>query len=97
MKLTSLKQSYKEWSEPQAGADRDEYYPNIYFDENTLDAMGVENVRVGTEMKMTAIVRVSSVNESKNGARSMSFELIEAGLEPKEEKPDAASILFPKG
>ena len=97
MALTSLKQSYKEWSEPQAGADRDEYYPTIYLDENTLDAMKVENVRVGTEMKMIATVRVSSVNESKNGARSMSFEFLEASLEPKEEKPDAASVLFPNG
>ena len=97
MKLTSLKQSYKEWSEPQTGADRDEYYPSIYLDENTLDAMNVENVRVGTEMKMVAIVRVSSVNESKNGARSMSFEFLEAAIEPKEEKPDPAHVLFPKG
>lgn len=96
MKLTSLKQSYKEWSEP-AHTDRDEYYPSIYLDENTLDAMKVDNVRVGTEMTMVATVRVSSVNESKNGARSMSFEFLEANLSPKEEKPDPASILFPNG
>lgn len=97
MKMTSLKQSFKEWSEPQVGADRDEYYPSIYFDENTLNAMDVGNVRVGTEMKMIATVRVSSASEQSNGSRSMSFELLEAALEPKEEKPDAASVLFPNG
>lgn len=96
MKLTSLKQSYKEWSEP-AQTDRDEYYPSIYLDEKTLDAMKIENVRVGTEMTMVSTIRVSSVNESKNGARSMSFEFLEASISPKEEKPDAASILFPNG
>jgi len=95
-KLTSLKQSYKEWSEP-AVSDKDEYYPSIYLDENTLDAMKIDNVRVGTEMKMVSIVRVSGVNESKNGARSMSFEFLEAALEPKEEKPDPANVLFPNG
>lgn len=97
MKLTSLKQSYKEWSEPQAGVDRDEYYPSIYFDENTLEAMGVDNARVGTEMMMIATVRVSNVSEAKNGARSMSFELIEAAMKPKEEETDHASVLFPNG
>lgn len=95
MKLTSLKQSYKEWSEPAPGSDRDEYYPSLYLDENTLEAMGVENVRVGTEMTMISTVRVSSTSESKNGSRSMSLEIIEAAVKPKEEDKDAASILFP--
>ncbi len=95
MKLASLKQTEKQWTEP--AVDRDEYYPSIYLDENTLDALGVENVRVGTEMKMIATVRVSSVNESKNGSRSMSFEFIEAAMSPKEDDKDAASILFPNG
>lgn len=95
-KLTSLKQSYDEWSKP-AGVDTDEYYPSLYLDEKTLDQMGVENVRVGTEMTMVSTVRVSSVNESKNGQRSMSFELLEASVSPKAEDKDAASILFPNG
>lgn len=97
MKLTSLKQSYKQWSEPQAGADRDEYYPSIYFDENTLDAMDLDNKRVGTEMMMVAKVRVSNVSESSNGSRSMAFELLEAAIKPKEDEPDAADVLFPNG
>lgn len=96
MKLTSLKQTYKEWSEP-AHTDRDEYYPSIYLDERTLDAMAVDNVRVGTEMTMVSTIRVSSVSESKDGVRSMSFEILEAAVSPKEEKPDPASILFPNG
>lgn len=96
MKLTSLKQSPQEWSEPSV-SEKDEYYPSIYLDEGTLDAMEVGNLRVGTEMTMTATVRVSSVNESKGGRRSMSFEFIEAAMSPKEEKPDAASVIFPNG
>lgn len=97
MKLTSLKQSYKEWSEPAPGSDRDEYYPSLYLDENTLEAMGVENVRVGTEMTMISTVRVSSASESKNGSRSMSFEIIEAAVSPKETEAEASNVLFPKG
>lgn len=96
MKLASLKQTYDEWSKP-AGVDRDEYYPSLYLDENNLDAMQVENVRVGTEMKMVATVRVSSVSESKNGSRSMSFEIVEASMGPKENDGKAANILFPNG
>lgn len=97
MELHSLKQSYKEWSEPTVGADKDEYYPSLYLDENTLDAMKIDGVRVGTEMTMVSTVRVSNVSESKNGSRSMSFEILEAAISPKEQKPDAASVLFPNG
>jgi hypothetical protein len=95
-KLTSLKQDYKEWSEP-VGVDKDEYYPSIYFDENTLDQLGLNNPRVGTEMTMVSTVRISSTSESSNGQRSMSIEILEAALSPKEEEKDAASILFPNG
>lgn len=97
MKLTSLKQSYKEWSEPAHPADTDEYYPSLYLDEKTLEAMDLDSVRVGTEMTMLATVRVSSVSESKNGSRSMSFEITEAAMTPKEKKPDPASVMFPNG
>lgn len=96
MKLHSLKQSPAEWNEPSV-SEKDEYYPSIYLDENTLDAMGIDNARVGTEMMMTAMVRVSSVNESKGGRRSMSFELIEAAVSPKEEKTAPEKVLFPNG
>ena len=96
MKLVSLKQTYKEWSEP-AAVDSDAYYPSIYFNEKTLDAMGIDTMRVGTEMLMISKVGVSSVNEQANGSRSMSFELLEAGFKPAEDEKDAASILFPNG
>lgn len=95
-KLASMKQKYSELSKP-VGADSDEYYPCLYFDEKQMDALGAENPRVGAEMTMTATVRVSNISESKNGSRSMSVEIIDAALEPKEKKPDAASVLFPNG
>lgn len=95
MKLASLKQKYSELGSKPEGAETDEYYPSLYLDEKQIDAMGIDMVRVGTLMTMTATVRVSSVSESKNGSRSMSLEIIEAGMEPKEKEPDAASILFP--
>lgn len=96
MKLASLKQKYGDLSKP-TGAESDEYYPSLYLDEKQLEAMGVNSERVGTELTMTATVRVSSVSESKAGSRNMSFEIIEAGMSPKEKKPDPASILFPNG
>lgn len=97
MKLASLKQTYGDVSSKPAGAESDEYYPSLYLDEKQIEAMGVETVRVGTEMAMLATVRVSSMSESKNGSRSMSLEIIEAGLKLKEKEKDAASILFPNG
>ncbi|SDL07315.1 hypothetical protein SAMN05428953_12653 [Mesorhizobium muleiense] len=96
MKLTSLKRKYSELSKP-IGAETDEYYPSLYLDEKQMEGLDVDSARVGTEMTMTATVRVSSLSESKNGSRSMSFEIVEAGFEPKEKKPDAASVLFPNG
>lgn len=95
MKLANLAQKYSAIGEKPVGAETDEYYPSLYFDEKQMDAMEIDNPRVGTEMVMTANVRVSNVSESKNGSRSVSFEIIEAGLSAKEDKPDAASILFP--
>lgn len=94
MKLASLKQKYSEMDKP-VGVETDEYYPSLYLNEKQMDAIGESNPRVGTEMKMLATVRVSHVSESKNGERSMTIEILEAGFEPKEKKPDAASILFP--
>ena len=96
MKLTSLKQKYSD-HEKGAGAETDEYYPSLYLDEKQLELMGVDAARVGTEMQMMAMVRVSSVNDSKNGQRSMAFEVLEAAFAPKETKPDASTILFPNG
>ena len=93
MKLTSLKQTYSEMTKPY-GADSDEYYPSLYLDEKQLEAMGIDAARVGTEMKMVATVRVSSASESKNGSRSMSLEIIEAGVGPKETDGDAANKAY---
>ena len=94
MALTSLKESYKDRVEP-AGIDSDEYYPTLYLSEKQLDAMGLKNERVGTEMTMVCNVRVASVSDNKNGIRSMTFELLEGEIKSKEEKPDPASIMFP--
>lgn len=94
MKLASLKQKYSDMDKP-SDAKSDEYYPSLYLDGKQIKAMGIDVARVGTEMTMMATVRVSSVSESKDGHRSMSFEICEAAIEPKEKKPDAASILFP--
>lgn len=98
MKLASLKQKYSDtMAEPKAGSSSDEYFPSLYLHEKQLEAMGVDAARVGTEMTMIATVRVESVSESKGGNRSMSFEIIEAGMKPKEAEKDAASVLFPEG
>lgn len=97
MKLASLKQKYSDMPAPSKGSDNDEYYPTLYLDEKQIDAMGIETSKVGTEMTMTATIRVSSVSDSKNGNRSMSFEIIEAGIESKEKAPEAANVLFPNG
>lgn len=97
MKLASLKQKYSDVMEPKKGSDSDVYYPSLYLDEKQLEAMGIDTAKVGTEMSMVAVVRVSSVSDSKNGSRSMSFEIIEAAIAPKKDEKDAATVLFPNG
>ncbi len=94
MAMASLKESYKDRVEP-AGVDTDEYYPTLYLSEPQLDAMGLNNERVGVEMVLIAKVRVASVSDNKNGVRSMSLELLEGEMKQAETKPDAASVLFP--
>lgn len=96
MKLASLKQTYSD-NEKTVSVSSEEYYPSLYLYEKQLDAMGIDTARVGSEMTMIATVRVSSISDSKNGSRSMSFEIIEAGVKPKEEAKDASSVLFPEG
>ncbi len=96
MKLVSLKQKYSDLSKP-IGAESDEYYPTLHFDETQLEALSVKASRVGTDMVMMARVRVASLSESKAGFRSMSIEILEAAIKPKENEPDAASVLFPNG
>lgn len=98
MKLASLAQKCSDLSEAKpVGAEKDEYYPCLYLDEKQMKAMDIDTARVGTELTMVATVRVSSTSESKNGSSSMSLEIIEAGMGPKETKPDPSSILFPNG
>ena len=96
MKLVSLAQKYDETSKPY-GTDTDEYYPSVYLDEKHIEAMGIDAARVGTDMTMVSTVRISSASESKNGHRSMSFEIIEAKMMPKEPETDASSVIFPNG
>lgn len=96
MKLASLKQKYSDLeSAKPAGAETDEYYPTIYLEEKQLEALDLDNQRVGTELQMIATVRVSRVSESKSGDRSMSVEIIEAAMSAKEDDADAAKTLFP--
>ncbi|WP_454618372.1 hypothetical protein [Bradyrhizobium cenepequi] len=97
-KLASLKQKYSDMAPRPADAESDEYYPCLYLDEKQMEALGIDAApRVGTEMAMVATVRVSSVSDSKGGGRSISFEIMEAAIEPKKKEPDAASVLFPNG
>lgn len=96
MKLVSLAQKYDEIGKP-VGADTDEYYPSLYLDEKQMEALGIDGARVGKDMTMIATVRVSSASESKNGSRSMSFEIVEANISDKEPQKDASSVLFPNG
>lgn len=99
MKLASLKQKYSDMIGEPKGAETDEYYPSLHLDDRQIEALeaGDSDLRVGKEMTMVATVRVSSFHDAKNGNRSMSFEVLEAALSPKEKSPDAASVLFPNG
>jgi hypothetical protein len=97
MKLTSLKQSFKDWNEVSTSEKKDDYYPCLYLEGDSLDAMGIDNLRVGTELQMVATVRVQSATDNKGGSRSMSFEIIDAAMEPKKADKEASSILFPNG
>lgn len=97
MKMTSLAQKY---DGPETVVGGGEYFPSLYLDKKQIDALDLDAARVGTEMMMVSKVRLSSLSESKDGHRSMSFEIIEACIKPKDDAPDhakAASILFPNG
>lgn len=95
MKMASLKQKWSDHAKGPALKEDDEYYPSLYLDEKLLDAMGVATERVGTELIMTAKVRVSNVSESKSGARSMGFEIVEAAMKSPDEDDDKAGKMFP--
>lgn len=93
MELKSLKQSDREWN--GASSTSAEHYPSIYIEGKSLDELGVGNPKVGTEMTMVSTVRVSSVSARADGTRSMSLEILEAGLKLKDEPRDPARTLFP--
>lgn len=93
MKMQSLKQKYSELSKP-VGADSDEYYQSIYFDENQMKAMGLERARVGDDLMLCFKARVSSTSESKNGSASISLELIEGAIEEEDKNERAATVLY---
>lgn len=95
MKLTSLGQKYSDVEASYAEGKDGEYFPSLYLTEKQIDTLGIENARVGTEMTMISTVRLSSLSESKDGSRSMSFEIVEAAIMPKQDKAEASSILFP--
>lgn len=97
MKLVSLGEKYSEMSCGPCGEKDGEYYPSLYLNEKQIEALGIDNARVGTDMTMTATVRLSSLSESKGGSRSMSFEIMEAAISSKEAKAEASSVLFPNG
>ena len=97
MKLTSLGEKYSELSDRPLDGKNDEYFPSLYLSEKQIEDLGIDNVRVGTEMQMIAVVRLSSLSESKGGSRSMSFEITKAAISPQEDKADASSVLFPNG
>lgn len=97
MKLTSLGEKYSDLSDRPLDGKNDEYFPSLYLSEKQIEDLGIDNVRVGTEMQMVAVVRLSSLSESKGGSRSMSFEITKAAISPKEDKADASSVLFPNG
>lgn len=95
MKMVSLGQKYDGPETVASGGG--EYFPNLYLDKKQIDALDLDNARVGTDMQMIAKARVASISESKDGHRSMSFEIVEACIKPEEAKADAAKTLFPNG
>jgi len=95
MELKSLKQSDREWN--GASSTSDEHYPSIYIEGKSLDELGVGNPKVGTEMTMVSTVRVSSISARSDGSRSISLEVLEASLGPKDPPMDKAAIIFPNG
>lgn len=97
MNLVSLKQKYSDIGKPSATASSDEYFPSLFLERKQAEAVFAEigGIRVGEEMQMVANVRISSLSESKDGSRSVSFEIIEAGFAPKEKKDEPASLIYP--
>lgn len=93
-KMVSLGQKYDGPSTACCDSSS-EYFPSLYLDKKQIDELDVDRARVGDEFTMLATVRLSSLSESKDGHRNMSFEITEAALKPKTESKDASTVLFP--
>ncbi len=94
MKLVSLEQKYSTelTSSPEGKSG---YCPSIYLDAKMIEALGIGKARAGDEMKMVANVKVSNLSESDGGYRSITLEIEEAALAPKEAQKSASSIIYP--
>lgn len=67
-------------------------YPSIYLDGG--DTAAVPDPEVGDERIFTGRVRISSIESSKGGDRSLRLEVIEMQVEGKEQ-PTAAERAYP--
>jgi hypothetical protein len=67
-------------------------YPSLYLDD--ADANAVPDPEPGDERLFTGQVRISGVESSKGGERSIRLEIIELQVEGKE-KPTAADRAYP--
>ncbi len=87
MKLVSLKQS---GSDTDAPSEKAESYPMLYLEAKQAAALGLKSPRMGDTMMFEGTVRVSSMSKD-----SLSFEIMEGGVEPLAAEKDDASVLFP--
>ena len=95
MKMTDLGQKWDELSVVTEGGD-EKYYPTIYLGKKQMKAAGLAGSEVGTELLMTAKVRIRSISDSVTGGGSMDLELIEAAFGEVPSNKDTASILYGK-
>lgn len=95
MKMTDLGQK---WDEPSVVTEDEggKYYPTIYLGKKQMKAAGLGGREVGSEMLMTAKVRVRSISDSVSGGGSMDLEIVEAAFGDVPDKGDTATILYGK-
>lgn len=93
MKMTDLGQK---WDEPSVVSEggNEKYYPTLYLGKKQMKAAGLAGEEVGSELIMTAKVRVRSISDSMTGGGSMDLEIIQASFEESKEGGDTASILY---
>lgn len=95
MKMTDLGQKWDEPSVVTEGGD-EKYYPTIYLNKKQMKAAGLGGSEVGSEMLMTAKVRVRSISDSFTGGGSMDLEIIEASFGEVPSKTDSVTVLYGK-